>query len=108
GEVFLGKDYSTQQDYSDEVAAHIDEEVRGIIARGHGESREILTTHLDALHDLAEALLDRETLTAEEVAEILVGVPKWEHDPDGRTRIRIPRVAETATSAAMLNMGTEQ
>src|SRR5690606_2235341 len=81
GEVFLGKDYSSQQDYSDEVAYHIDEELRELTARAHDEARAILTTHIDALHRLAGALLETETLSADEVAAALPDVPKWEHDP---------------------------
>jgi cell division protease FtsH len=102
GEVFLGKDYATHQDYSDEVASHIDEEVRAILARGHDEAREILATHLDALHALADALLERETLSADEVREILSDVPKWEHDPDGRARIRVPESPVEAPQAAAI------
>jgi cell division protease FtsH len=102
GEVFLGRDYATHQDYSDEVASHIDEEVRAILARGHDEAREILTTHLDSLHALADALLERETLSASEVSEILSDVPKWEHDPEGRARIRVPESPVDAPQAAAM------
>ncbi|MEX1279739.1 MAG: ATP-dependent zinc metalloprotease FtsH [Acidimicrobiia bacterium] len=109
GEVFLGKDYATHKDYSDEVASRIDEEVREIIARGHDEAREILTTHVDALHALADALLERETLSASEVSEVLSDVPKWEHDPDGRARIRMPESRpEPAAPAAIANFETTQ
>ncbi len=109
GEVFLGKDYATHKDYSDEVASRIDEEVREIIARGHDEAREILTAHVDALHALADALLERETLSASEVSEVLSDVPKWEHDPDGRARIRMPEPRpEPAAPAAIANFETGQ
>jgi len=104
GEVFLGKDYASQPDYSDEVASHIDEEVRALIARGHGEARDILTTHLSALHDLARALLDRETLAADEVAEVLAGIGKWEYDPDGRVRIRVAASTDAGLPAAMMHL----
>ena len=96
GEVFLGRDYARQQDYSDEVASFIDEEVRKLISQAHEEARQILTTHREAMDRMAEVLIDRETIDADEVAEILKDVPKWEHDSGGAMRIRMPRVAERA------------
>ncbi len=96
GEVFLGRDYTRQADYSDEVASRIDEEVRALITAAHDEAREILTTHADALERLANALLERETLDRQEVAEILNDVPKWEHVNSGSLRIQIPEQSSTA------------
>jgi cell division protease FtsH len=90
GEVFLGRDYNRQADYSDEVASRIDEEVRALITAAHDEAREILTTHAEALDRLAGALLERETLDRAEVAEVLYDVPKWEHVNSGSLRIQLP------------------
>jgi cell division protease FtsH len=90
GQVFLGKDYTRNQDYSDEVAAAIDEEVRKLITQAHEEARAIITTHDDALERVANALMERETLDASEIREILHDVPKWEHDPNGTLRIQAP------------------
>ena len=90
GEVFLGRDYARHQDYSDEVASHIDEEVRRLIGRAHAEAEQILTTHIDALHAIAAALLDRETLAADEVTEVFQDVPKWRHASNGSGRIEHP------------------
>ena len=89
-EVFLGRDYSKNQDLSDEVAAAVDEEVRFLITQAHDEARAILATHEDALHRIAEALLDKETVDAEAVAELLYDVPKWEHGGDGTIRLKAP------------------
>jgi cell division protease FtsH len=91
GEVFLGKDYARQQDYSDEIASLIDEEVRYLINQAHEEAREILTAHRDALDRMADVLVEKETIDAVEVKEILHDVPKWEHDESGAMRIRSPR-----------------
>ena len=93
GEVFLGRDYTRQQDYSDTVANTIDEEVRKLIGRAHEEARLILTTHEDALHRLADALLERETLNMEDIEEILHDVPKWTHAESGAMRIEYPNGA---------------
>ncbi len=90
GEVFLGRDYTRRADYSDDVAAHIDEEIRRLISAAHEEARQILDTHRDAMERMVEALMERETLGRDEVAEIFADVPKWVHDPDGTLRIRQP------------------
>ncbi|MDX1689585.1 MAG: ATP-dependent zinc metalloprotease FtsH [Acidimicrobiia bacterium] len=103
GEVFLGRDYTRHQDYSDEVASVIDEEVRKLITRAHDEARTILTTHKDALDRIADALIERETLDADEVAEILHDVPKWEHTAEGSMRIQAPngKVADDSVASVM-------
>ncbi len=90
GEVFLGRDYSRQQDYSDEVAANIDEEVRKMVNAAHEEARSILTKHRDAMERMVEALLERETVDRDDVADLLHDVPKWEHTEEGSMRIKYP------------------
>jgi len=89
-EVFLGRDYSKNQDLSNEVAAAVDEEVRFLITQAHDEARTILTTHEAALHRVAEELMDRETLGADDIAKIFHDVPKWEHAEDGTIRLKAP------------------
>ncbi len=90
GEVFLGRDYGRQQDYSDEVAAFIDGEVRKMINAAHEEARAILSYHKDAMERMVAELLDHETVDRDEVAEIFSDIPKWEHDDKGSLRIRYP------------------
>ena len=90
GEVFLGRDYGRQQDYSDEVAAFIDAEVRKLISQAHKEARQILETHRAALDRMAEVLLAKETIDAAEVAEIFKDVPKWQSTDSDGIRIRVP------------------
>jgi len=89
-EVFLGRDYARQQDYSDQVAAFIDAEVRKLITAAHDEARTIIERHADAMERMVEALLEKETVDREEVAEIFGDVPKWEHDEAGSLRIKYP------------------
>ena len=93
GEVFLGRDYTRHQDYSDEVASIIDEEVRRLITRAHDEARAILATHRQALDRLAGALIERETLDEGEIRDLLHDVPKWEHADNGSMRIQEPNGA---------------
>jgi cell division protease FtsH len=102
GEVFLGKDYVRHQDYSNEVASAIDEEVRRLITQAHEEARAILSEHRESLDRLAEALMERETLSGAEVAEVLHDVPKWEHAANGSMRIQAPngRVGPSRVAAA--------
>ncbi len=90
GEVFLGRDYSRQQDYSDEVAANIDNEVRKLITAAHDEAREIIDRHRDAMERMVAALLENETVDRDEVAKLFFDVPKWEHTQSGALRIRYP------------------
>jgi len=91
GEVFLGRDYAHSQDYSNDVAALIDDEIRLLIFQARDEAREILVTHIDALHRVAEMLLDKETIGRDELAEAFHDVPKWEHADSGSLRIRAPK-----------------
>ncbi len=77
GEVFLGRDFASQPDYSDEVAARIDSEVRWLIDNAHNVALDILTTYRGVLDQMAAALMERETLETEEVMAILDQVPKW-------------------------------
>lgn len=89
-EVFLGRDYSKNQDLSNEVASAVDEEVRFLITQAHEEARTILSTHEDALHRIAAALIEKETLDAAGIAETFKDVPKWEHAADGTIRLKAP------------------
>jgi cell division protease FtsH len=77
GEVFLGRDFVHQANYSDEVAARIDAEVRAIVEEAHQEALAILRVHRDTLDRLAAALMEKETLDAAELAEVFAGLPPW-------------------------------
>jgi cell division protease FtsH len=74
GEVFLGRDFSSTPDYSDELAARIDEEVQALLQGAHAEARRVLSVHRAVLDRLVAGLLEHETLQADEVAEILSAV----------------------------------
>ena len=75
-EVFLGEQISRESQVSEHTARLIDEEVKRIIDEEENRARTVLTEHIDDLHRLTRALLDYETLTAEEVQSVLAG-----HDP---------------------------
>ncbi len=70
-EVFLGRDFASQKNYSEHVAAEIDREVRNIVDRAYETAKELLTEHMDELHVVAEALLKYETISGEEFKLVL-------------------------------------
>lgn len=64
--VFLGRDYGKTRNFSEEVAAEIDREMKRIIHEAHDKAKQLITDHMDILLRVADALLERETLTGEE------------------------------------------
>ncbi len=70
---FLGREFSTEPDYSDEIAREIDDEVRRIVEAAHQRARDILTEHRASLGSLSETLVKRETLEKEEFHALLEG-----------------------------------
>ncbi|TQN33173.1 membrane protease FtsH catalytic subunit [Haloactinospora alba] len=75
-EPFLGREMSHSREYSEEIASLIDEEVRRLIESAHDEAWEILVEYRDVLDDLVRNLLDKETLTKDQVLEIFEPVTK--------------------------------
>ncbi|MFJ9826569.1 MULTISPECIES: ATP-dependent zinc metalloprotease FtsH [unclassified Streptomyces] len=75
-EPFLGREMAHQRDYSEEVAALVDEEVKKLIETAHNEAWEILVENRDVLDNLVLALLEKETLGKEEIAEIFAPIVK--------------------------------
>ena len=73
-EVFLGKDFSTRQNYSEETASEIDEEVKSIIEEAYDAARAILKEHMEQLTAVAEGLLEVETLDHDQFVKLYDGV----------------------------------
>ncbi len=69
-EVFIGRDMARSKNYSEEVAARIDKEVKKMIDKAYEKAQEILEKNMNKLHAVAQALLEREKLTGEEFEEI--------------------------------------
>ncbi|HVK29536.1 MAG TPA: ATP-dependent zinc metalloprotease FtsH [Nocardioides sp.] len=86
-EPFLGRDMGHQRNYSEDVAAIIDEETKNFLATAHQEAFDILVENRDVLDALVLALLDKETLDKEQVAEIFTALrlrperPAWTGSP---------------------------
>ena len=73
GPVFLGMQSQNEKDYSESTAREIDNEVRKFVNDGHEKALEILRDNIDILHNLAKALLEKETIDGEEVEMIMKG-----------------------------------
>jgi cell division protease FtsH len=71
GEIFLGRDFTQQQDYSESTAVEIDAEVRRIIQASYQRAKELLHTNLQLLHKLAERLLEKESLDGAEIDALM-------------------------------------
>jgi cell division protease FtsH len=89
GEVFLGRDFGSQPDYSPQVAFEIDTEIRDLIDRAHDEALEILSQHRDKLDILAAALIERETIEKDELTQLLDGLMKRPQRADGQRGLGI-------------------
>ncbi len=71
--VFLGRDFNTRNDLSDETARKIDSEIRGLIEWALKKANEILTQNRELLERCSKALLERETINAEELKDLIAG-----------------------------------
>ena len=117
-QVFLGRDLNNQRNYSEEVASDIDHEVHKIITAAYEECRIILSDNIDKLHDIAAALMEKETLDAQELEEIVGFGNVTKKDPgqepeesdkdedDTNTPLLIP--VEEPTQAAQKEKVTEK
>jgi cell division protease FtsH len=88
GEVFLGRDFSSTPDYSEEVAASIDGEVRILIDGAHRAATDVLIDNREILDRLAQELITHETLEAERVQELFADVTMWHGRSDADPRAR--------------------
>jgi len=73
GQPFLGREFSSEPDYSDEIAREIDDEIRRIVEGAHQVAKDMLEEHRDALVSISEELLKRETIEAQEFEALLAG-----------------------------------
>ena len=71
-EVFLGRSVTKQQNMSEETARKVDSEVKKIVESGYARAKQILTEKIDDLHKLAKALLVYETLTGDEIRDLIL------------------------------------
>lgn len=105
GNVFLGRDYTKGSDYSAGVAAEIDKEVRAIVDECHENCRKILTENKDLLDLIANNLYEHETLTNEEITNLMnygqltdpnVETSEEEEKPE-QEEVQVPEIPESPT-----------
>ena len=105
GNVFLGRDYTKGSNYSAGVAAEIDKEVRAIVDECHENCRKILTENKDLLDLIANNLYEHETLTNEEITNLMnygqltdpnVETSEEEEKPE-QEEVQVPEIPETST-----------
>jgi cell division protease FtsH len=87
---FLGREFSSEPDYSDEIAREIDDEIRRLVEEAHQTAKDILVERRGALDTISKILLERETIDAEQFAKLLDGAPADEVFGDEEEETRVP------------------
>ena len=77
-QIFLGRELSQHRDYGEDTAKTIDEEVRRIVTNGYNITCQLIKDNLDTIHNMANALLEKETLDGKDIDEIMAGDKKWD------------------------------
>ena len=75
GEIFVGRDYEKTKSYSEQTAADIDSEVKALIDRAYAQCTELLKAHLDQLQEIADYLLEHETMARNQFEAAMQGLP---------------------------------
>jgi cell division protease FtsH len=88
GQPFLGREFSSEPDYSDEIAREIDDEIRRIVEEAHQTARQVLEEHRERLDMVSDILLRRETIEREHFIELLEG--KTEEEVFGEEQPPVP------------------
>lgn len=95
--VFLGRDYNSASNVSGQVAFEIDQEIRKIIDQCHDEAKKIILEHKEELIKIAEALIENETLTAEQIDKIIKGEPFLDFPAAPEVKSESEETVETET-----------
>ena len=99
-QVFLGRDIARDKDYSEEVAAEIDKEVRSFMEDAYAATEKLLSDNIDKLHVIAKALMEKETLEEEEINQLV----KYGHILTAEEKLQLVQqsvVDEEATAATI-------
>jgi cell division protease FtsH len=100
GQVFLGRDITRERNYSDDVAAVIDEEVHKLMDEAYKGAEKMLTEHMDKLHLIANTLLEKETLEATDLRMLMTEGHLPEEQPKAEANPLIPNTELKADPAA--------
>ena len=85
-QVFLGKDMSSQKNFSDQTAKLIDQEVKTLVMDGYTRATDLLKNNCDVLEKMAQALLERETLDGQDIKDIIAGKDISDDEDSGTTQ----------------------
>lgn len=99
-QIFLGRDIARDKDYSEEVAAEIDKEVRSFMEDAYAATEKLLSDNIDKLHVIAKALMEKETLEEEEINQLV----KYGHILTAEEKLQLVQqsvVDEEATAASV-------
>lgn len=110
-EVFLGNDFTTHKNYSDEVAREIDDEIKRIIGEAYDEAKRLLTENMEILTRVAEALLLVETIDGEQFEDLFTGKVSAEELAEQvreSTEIKKAKDAEEAAESERLRREEEE
>ena len=94
-EVFLGRSVARHQNVSEEVAKQIDSEIKKIISDGYERAKKILNKEIDSLHLIAKSLIQYETLTGEEIKELIMNGSIVRPDPEEEIKNAGPSVPKS-------------
>jgi len=87
---FLGRDYSAEADYSEEIAREIDDEIRRVIEESHELALAVLREHMDDLHKISAVLIERETIDRDQFERLLAGEDEGTVFPDEAPAVEAP------------------
>jgi cell division protease FtsH len=116
-QVFLGREIAQHRDYSEETARKIDAEINDLVMKAYERARSVLTDHLDVLHKLAEALLEKETILGAELDALIrevrpdIQLPEKQSDKEeatGKAATPETDAAENQTTTEDEDIGVQQ
>jgi len=94
-QIFLGREFATHKDYSEETAQRIDREITRIVSESYERAKQLLTVHMDALHRISAELIEKEVLNATEL-DAIIGI---ERNDDEKEKTFIDTEAGTGARA---------
>jgi cell division protease FtsH len=92
-QIFLGREFATHKDYSEETAQHIDQEITKIVSDSYAKAKQLLADHMEALHKISAELIEKEVLNAVEL-DAIIGIR-----PDDDGKEKTPPEAEAVPTA---------
>ena len=103
-EVFIGREWVQNKNYSEDTARLVDAEVKRIVEEAHSRCHALLQENLETLHRIARALLERETISGEELDCLMEDKPLPPLDANGKPR----KTGEIASASAPSNERTDE